>query len=96
MLSWCSENFENLRKQERVISMVTSRIGSMVSAVSDGKLYWIGDGNISSMDLDGSDNQISLISLISLPSRDFSDITVVEDMLLVLHSFTGYVTVVLS
>ena len=69
---------------------------SVVSAVSDGKLYWIGDGNISSMDLDGSDNQISLISLISLPSRDFSDITVVEDMLLVLHSFTGYVTVVLS
>ena len=29
MLSWSSENFENLRKQERVISMVTSRRGSM-------------------------------------------------------------------
>ena len=64
----------------------------MVSAVSDDKLYWSdGDGNISSMNLDGSDSQ----TLISFSSRDFSDIIVVEDMLLVSDSITGYVTVLL-
>ena len=64
----------------------------MVSAVSDDKLYWSdGDGNISSMNLDGSDSQ----TLISFSSRDFSDIIVVEDMLLFSDSITGYVTVVL-
>ena len=63
----------------------------MASAVSDDKLYWSRDGNIWSMNLDGSDNQ----TLISLSSRDFSDIVVVEDMLLVSDSITGYVTVVL-
>ena len=62
-----------------------------MSAVSDGKLYWSGDGKISSMNLDGNDRQ----TLISFSSRDFSDIIVVEDMLLLSDSITGYVTVVL-
>ena len=65
--------------------------GSVVSAVLDDKLYWSVDGNIWSMNLDGSDSQ----TLISLSSRDFSDIIVAEDMLLVSDSITGYVTVVL-
>ena len=63
----------------------------MVSAVSDDKLYWSDGGNIWSMNLDGSDSQ----TLISLSARDFSDIIVVEDMLLLSDSITGYVTVVL-